>query len=259
MPRPSTPPRSRSASTATSSNSSSHGVDAAVAELPELAGHGVAVDLLQREQHRGAAAAGRRVEVGLHEQGEAVATAAVRDPGLRAVDDVGVAVAACRRADRLQVAAARRLGEREPAAQLSRRELREEVVALRVGAERADEVRHHQVRVQDAGERHPHRGDLRDDLGVGRRREAEPAVLGRDRGAEEPELAHLLDHRGRVLVGVVELDHVRQDVTLEPLRQDPPELVVHGPRLLRHPHTGCPASSAANVDTAWKKASGCSA
>ena len=48
-------------------------------------------------------------------------------------------------------------------------------------------------------------GDPHHDLGVGRGRQAEPAILRRDGGAEQAELLHLLDDLGRPAVGVVEL------------------------------------------------------
>ena len=66
-------------------------------------------------------------------------------------------------AHRLQVGAAVGFGEREAAAQLGGREPRQEVRPLLVGAVAADELRHHQVRVDDAGERHPRRASRLDD------------------------------------------------------------------------------------------------
>ena len=60
---------------------------------------------------------------------------------------------------------------------------------------------------------HPY-GELLDDADVGEQVEAEPAVLLGDRDAEQPELAHLLDDRGRELVGVLELGGDRDDLAL---------------------------------------------
>ena len=79
-----------------------------------------------------------------------------------------IAVAPRRHADRLQVGAAIRLGQRQPAAQLAGRESRQELALLRLGAVALDDRRHDQVRVEDAGERHPDARDALDDLGVGR-------------------------------------------------------------------------------------------
>ena len=78
------------------------------------------------------------------------------------------------------------------------REPRQELRPLLVGAVAADELGHHQVRVDHPGERHPRPRDRLDDPHVRRRREPEAAVLLRDRRAEEAELAHLLDHLVRV-------------------------------------------------------------
>ena len=72
------------------------------------------------------------------------------------------------------------------------------------------------MRVDDAGERHPRARDGFDDAHVRARAEAEPAVLLGDGGREEAELAHLLDHRARVLVGVLELEHVGHDIARQP-------------------------------------------
>ena len=169
--------------------------------------------------------AGLGADVGLREHGEAVALVRVGDPHLRAAQHVDAVGARRGGADRLQVGAAVGLGEREPAAQLGGRELREEVRALLVGAVAADELRHHQVRVDDAGERHPRARDGLDDAHVRARAEAEPAVLLGDGGGEEAELAHLLDHLARVLVGVLELEHVGHDVARQPALERVEQLV----------------------------------
>ena len=169
---------------------------------------------------------GLGAEVGLHEQGEAVAVAAVGDPRLRAVDDVGVAVAAGGRADGLEVGAAVGLGERQPAAQLARR--RAPGGRSRAASSvpnRADEVRHHQVRVEDAGERHPHLGD------AWRRSRRRPPPTGRARrtrvgivAPKRPNSRICSTIVGRVSVGVLELEDVRPHVAFEPAPQRPTEL-----------------------------------
>ena len=130
---------------------------------------------------------GSALRIGLHQQREAGAFDAVGDPGLGAVDDVIVAVAPRRHADGLQIGAGVGLGQRKPAADLAARKRRQPVPLLRRGAELLDRERQHQVRVEDAGDRHPHRGDAHDDLGVGRGRQAEAAVFGADGRAEQAE------------------------------------------------------------------------
>ncbi len=157
-----------------------------------------------------------RLRIGLHQQREAGAFDAVGDPGLGAVDDVVVAVAARRHADALQVGAGVGLGEREPAADLAARKARQPALLLLLGAEFLDRERQHQVRVEDAGDRHPDRRDAHDDLGVDRGGQAEAAVFDADGRAEQAELLHLRDDLGGPAIGVVVLLHDRLDVALEP-------------------------------------------
>ena len=134
-------------------------VDALVAELLELAADREARALLGDEQAHAAVARLRR-RVGLHQQREALAVDAVGDPGLGAVDDVAVAVVAARdRADRLQIGAAIGLGQREAAAQLAGREARQVMPASALRCRSAHRRRHDQVRIEDAGHRHPHPRD----------------------------------------------------------------------------------------------------
>ena len=82
-----------------------------VAELLQLAADAKSL-LLRRDEQAHALVPGLRVRIGLHQQRDAVALDAVGDPGLHAVDDVVVAVAPRRGADRLQVGAGIRLGQR---------------------------------------------------------------------------------------------------------------------------------------------------
>ena len=108
----------------------------------------------------------------------------VGDPRLRAVEHVDAIGTRGGGAHRLQVGAAVGFGQRQPAAQLGRPPSRgRKSGTLLVGAVAANELRHHQVRVDHAGERHPRAGDGLDDPHVGRRRQPEPAVLRRDGGA----------------------------------------------------------------------------
>jgi hypothetical protein len=71
------------------------------------------------------------------------------------------------------------------------------------------------MRVEDAGERHPHGRDQLDDPGIGRRRQAEPAIVGADRRAEQPEPLHPLDDLLGVEVVVFEGVDMRLDLARE--------------------------------------------
>ena len=115
---------------------------------------------------------GCAVGVGLDQQQRHVAVQAVGDPGLRAVDDVVVAVELGDGADRLQVGAGVRLGEAEAAAHLAGRHPRQVLALLLFGAVALDRRSGDQVRVEDARRRHPDRCDLDDDLRVGPGRQA---------------------------------------------------------------------------------------
>src|SRR6185503_6497077 len=94
------------------------GIDRLVAELLQLAPDAEA-GLFRRDKQAHALVPGLRLRVGLHQQREARALNAVGNPGLGAVDDVVAAIAPRRHADRLQVGAGVRLGERKTSADLS--------------------------------------------------------------------------------------------------------------------------------------------
>src|SRR5688572_14281235 len=83
------------------------------------------------------------------------------------------------------------------------------------------------MRIEDAGQRHPHLRAARHDLRIQRGGQPQPAVSGADGGAEEAELLHLLDHLRRPDVVVLELHHVRRDTAFEPA-VDRVEDLVHG-------------------------------
>ena len=53
---------------------------------------------------------------------------------------------------------------------------------------RADDRRHDQMRVENAGQRHPHPRDALDHQGIGATGQAEATIFRRDRGAEQAEL-----------------------------------------------------------------------
>src|SRR5436190_8746732 len=109
------------------------GVDGAVAHLLQLAVD-VEARALLGDEHAHALVARLGVGVGLDQQQRHVAVQAVGDPGLRAVDDVVVAVEPGDRADRLQVGAGVRLGQAQAAAHLAGRHQRQVLPLLRFGA-----------------------------------------------------------------------------------------------------------------------------
>ena len=73
------------------------------------------------------------------------------------------------------------------------------------------------MRVHDAGDRDPAARELLDDHRVGGEVEAHPAVLLRDRHAEQAELLHLLHDRLREGVLVVVLLGDRDDLVVDEL------------------------------------------
>ena len=109
------------------------GVDAAVAELGELAGF-VAVGFFDDQQ---AHAAVPRLDMGIgfYQHGEHVALDRVGDPLLGAGHDVIIAVASGARPHRLQVGAAVGLGQRDATAQLAAGQARQKGLLLRLAGE----------------------------------------------------------------------------------------------------------------------------
>ncbi len=201
-------------------------LDALVAHLLELrrdveAGvvAGVLVDarLLLGDEAGHAAVARVGLGVGLDEHEDESGAQAVGDPHLLAVDDVGVAVLAGGRLDRLDVGAQLRLGEREGGAQVAGRHLGQVLLLLLLGAELHQQVGADEVGVDDPGDRDPAARELLDDHRVGRQVQPHPAVLLGDGGAEQAELLHLLDDRLRERVLVVVLLRVRQDLLVREL------------------------------------------
>ena len=90
------------------------------------------------------------------------------------------------------------------------------------------------------GERHPAARELDLDQRVGRQVEPEPAVLLRDRHAEQAELLHLLDERRRELVRVLVLGRDRDRPPARPTRGSSRRSRCSSRR--RHAATGCRAS-----------------
>ena len=122
---------------------------------------------------------------------------AVRDPHLRAGDDVLVAVADRAAGDVAGVAAGVGLREREAPAQLARRETGQPALLLLAGAVAHDDARRDRVRVHDPGQRHPPGRELLDDRDVGEEVETEAAERLGDRDPEQAHRLHLLDDLGR--------------------------------------------------------------
>ena len=150
------------------------GIDRLVAELRQFAADRKALHL-RRDEQAHAVVARLGVGIGLDQHREARAFGAVGDPRLGAVDDVMIAVAPRGHADALQVGAGVRLGQGETAANLAGGKLRQPARLLLRRAEFLDRKRQHQMRIDDAGDRHPDRRDAHDDLGVG----ASPTGRGR--------------------------------------------------------------------------------
>jgi hypothetical protein len=92
----------------------------------------------------------------------------VGDEHLGAGEDVLVAAAECRGANRLHVAAGVRLGQREAAALVAARHRRQEIFFLSVGAVIRDDIAHDEMAVDDAGERHPSARQLFHHARIGR-------------------------------------------------------------------------------------------
>ena len=191
------------------------GIDRLVAQLVELLSRREPIALVRDEKaHALVARIGRGV--GLGEEREARAVDRVGYPGLGAVEHVIVAIALGDRADRLQVGSGIRLGQRQPAAYLARSELREPLRLLLRRAEALDRRRHDEVRVEDAGDRHPVGRNAHDDLGIGRGGQAEAAVFLPDCRAEQTHLGHLLDQLFRPLVVMIVMLDNGNDLAFEP-------------------------------------------
>jgi hypothetical protein len=96
----------------------------------------------------------------------------------------------------------------DAAAQFAGGEAGQELLLLFLGAIALHRHRHDQVRVDDAGDRHPHRRHALDDLRVGGGGEAQPAVFRIDDAAEQAHLLHLLDDLRGIDVVVLQVVHV---------------------------------------------------
>ena len=144
-------------------------------------------------------------QIRLDQQREAGAFNAIADPGLRAVNDVIIAIAPRHGANGLQIRPAIRLGQRKPAAQFSGCELRQEARALFGRAHLVHNPRHDQVRIQDAGDRHPFLGNQFNNPRVGGGSQTQPAEFLRNDGAKQPHFLHPRDNFMRVGVFMLKL------------------------------------------------------
>ncbi len=118
--------------------------------------------------------------------------------------------------DPLEVGAGVRLCEGEPSADFTAGEPGQPLLSLARGPEPFDGERQHEVGIEDPGDRHPHRGDVHHQLGVGRRRQGKPAIVLADGGSEEPQFLHLLDQHFGVTVGVIVFQDPGLDLLLHP-------------------------------------------
>ena len=191
-------------------------VDRLVAQLVELLAGAETVALVGDEQaHALVARIGGRI--GLGEQGKAMAVERVGNPGLCAVKDVIAACILARHgADRLQIGARIGLGQGQPAANLASSEFGQPLGLLLRRAEPLNRRRHDQVRVKNAGDRHPVARNAHHDLGIGGRRQAQSAIFLPDGRAEQPHFRHLGHQFGRPdIIVIVMLDH-RDHFAFEP-------------------------------------------
>ncbi len=120
-----------------------------------------------------------------------VGEAAVRGPGLGALDDPVVAVAARGRAHRGGVGAGVRLGEAVGAEQLAAEHVGQPALPLLLGAEGGQPVAGQRVHGDADADARPHRADLLEDLEVDLVGDRAPAVLLGVGQPQQPGLAEL--------------------------------------------------------------------
>ena len=190
-------------------------IDGVIAEFLELLTRSEPVALGRDEQaHAFVARVGLRVS--FDEQGETAAVDAVRNPRLGAVDDIVVAVTDGCGTDRLQVGPRVRLGQREAAANFAAGEFGQPLRLLSRRTKAFDGARHDKMRVENAGNRHPIRCDMRHNFRIGDGGQAETAIFLSDGRAEQPHFGHLGDEFGGPDVTVVVLHHDGADFFLNP-------------------------------------------
>ncbi len=186
-----------------------------VTELAELLADDETLSLLGNEEGH-TPMAGLGIRIGLDEQRHTAPVQAIRYPGLRSVDDVFVAIPDRYRTDGLQIGTTAGFGECQRTPEFPTSEPRQVLFALSVGTESFDASSHDQMRVEDAGRCHPGPRDTLDDLRVGRRRQAQSAVLPANRRTEQSQLLHLLDESRRIFIREVVLASDRLDLSRDP-------------------------------------------
>ncbi len=133
----------------------------------------------------------------------------VGNPRLGAVEDViAVGVLLRHGADRLQVRARIGLCQRQPPANFTSGKPGQPFRLLLRRAEAFDGSGHDEVRIENAGDRHPVAGNAHHDLGIGRRWQTQPAIFLSDGRAEQAHFGHLLHQFFRPdIIVIVILDH----------------------------------------------------
>ena len=181
------------------------GVQASVAQLVEVAPHlesGAAV--LFDDEGGEAAVLDGRVRIGSGQQAERVAGFGVGDEHLGAVDDVFLAVLDRASLQGAYVAAAPRLSQRQPAANFTAGEARQETLLLFRRAVVSQDVGEDMVSAQRPGQRHVSLANLFEYHREGGVVQPHPAKLLGDVDAEQAQLLHLVDEIvGHGVVGVM--------------------------------------------------------
>ncbi len=148
-------------------------INALVAELGELVAigdagqvfHGLRVFCL-RDQNRHAFVTRLRRRIGFAKQSDTLAFDGVGDPSLGTFNHILIADARRLGRERLQVGARVRFCQSKTAAEFTSGELWQPIVFLLIRSEALNNLRHHQVRIEDACETHPLFGNASDDFRV---------------------------------------------------------------------------------------------
>jgi hypothetical protein len=201
-------------------------VRSVVADLLELLGHREPRQRGGHEEERTAVRA--RLGVGLGEERDEIGARAVGDERLLPVDHVVAALAAGDGADAGDVGTGRRLGHTERRDFLAAKGRLQEFVDLELRSDVGDDRRRH-VALHEEPHRHAGRAPARVFLGL---RDAEPvvaasaAVLFREMGAENAEVARLLEQRVGEKSVFFPFIGIRTDLALDEGPDHLPELLV---------------------------------
>jgi hypothetical protein len=87
---------------------------------------------------------------------------------------------------------------------------------LRRRAEFLHRQRQHQMRIENPGHRHPHRGNPHHDQRIGPRRQPEATIFLADRRPKQSKLLHLFDDMRGIAIGVVVFLHDRLQLAVHP-------------------------------------------